>query len=131
MVVPTGLSHVAMSVPTGTLTDAYRADVLEFYGSLLGWREIESLRLPDRLTLSVGRHSYLNLRERPDPMVCSGYEHFGIVVASAEEAERIWNVLDSDPHDVRLEPLDKGEDGFRSFRFRYLLPMTVEVQFFP
>ena len=64
-------------------------------------------------------------------MVCSGYEHFGIVVASSEEADRLWNVLDRDPRNVGLEPLASGDDGYRSFRFRYLLPLSVEVQFFP
>ena len=131
MVEPTGLNHVAMSVPSGTLADGYRAELLEFYGGMFDWSEIDSLRLPDRLTVSVGRHNYVNVRQRPDPMVCCGYEHFGIVVESAEEAERLWKQLDSDPRDVLLEPLSSGDDGFRSFRFRYLLPLAVEVQYFP
>ncbi len=67
-----GLSHVAMSVPEGTITDAYRARLLEFYGRVLGWREMESLRLPDRLTVAVGPSSYINIRERPDSMVTHG-----------------------------------------------------------
>ena len=41
-----GLTHVAMSVPEGTLTDAYRERLLEFYGRILGWREMEALRRP-------------------------------------------------------------------------------------
>ena len=131
MPVPTGLNHVAMSVPEGTLTEEFRSELLDLYGSLFGWHEIESLRLPDRLTIAVGAHTYLNVRERPDPMVCSGYEHFGIVVASTAEAERLWTVLDGDARDVNLEPLTRGDDGFRSFRFRSLLPLTVEVQYFP
>lgn len=131
MVEPVGLNHVAMSVPSGTLTDAYRAELLDFYSRLFGWREIESLRLPDRVTLSVGPHAYVNIRERPDPMVCSGYEHFGIVVESPDLVERLWQQLDVDSRDVQLEPLATGDDGYRSFRFRYLLPLTVEVQFFP
>ena len=131
MTAPTGLNHVAMSVPSGTLTDTYRSELLEFYGGLFGWREMEAFRLPDRLSVSVGRHTYLNIRERSDPMVCSGYEHFGIVVRSSDEAERIWKQLDADAREMSLEPLTAGDDGFRSFRFRYLLPLTVEVQFFP
>ena len=131
MAFPTGLNHVAMSVPSGTHTDGFRTELLELYGRLFDWSEIESLRLPDRLTISVGRRCYLNLRERSDPMVCSGYEHFGIVVASTDEAERLWKLLDADPRDMNLEPLATGDDGYRSFRFRYLLPFTVEVQFFP
>src|ERR1700674_4226348 len=46
MTAPTGLNHVAMSVPSGTLTDNYRSELLEFYGGLFGWREMEAFRLP-------------------------------------------------------------------------------------
>jgi hypothetical protein len=130
LVAPTGLNHVAMSVPSGTLTDDYRGELLDFYGGLFGWREIESLRLSDRLTIRVGKYTYVNVRERPDPMVCTGYEHFGIVVSSTDEAEDLWHRLDTDPRDVNLEPLT-DDHGVRSFRFRHLLPLTVEVQSFP
>lgn len=131
MAVTPGLNHVAMSVPSGTLTEEWRAELLEFYGPLLGWREIESLRLPDRLTILVGQYTYVNVRERSDSMTCSGYEHFGIVVASSDEVQEIWNRLDAHPLDVKLEPLTTDEGGFRSFRFRYMLPLAVEVQYFP
>jgi hypothetical protein len=124
-----GLNHLAMSVPAGTLTDAFRAEVLDFY-ACLGWQEIEVLRLPDRMTLSVGSGTYVNIRERPDVMVTHGYEHFGIVVGSTEQAEALWTQLNADPRDVNLEPMARDENGYRSFRFRYLLPMAVEVQYF-
>jgi hypothetical protein len=131
MPTPIGLNHVAMSLPAGSLTDEYRAEVLDFYGGLFGWRELESLRLPDRLTLSTGGQTYVNLRERSEAMVCHGYEHLGVVVESAAEVERLWAALDGDARAVYLEPLGAGDDGYRSFRFRYLLPLAVEVQFFP
>ena len=57
-----GLSHVAMSVPIGTLTEEFRTTVKDFYGELFDWREIESLRLPDRLTFAVGGSS---VRQHP------------------------------------------------------------------
>ncbi len=87
MTVSAGLSHVAVSVAPGTLNDAYRAEVLAFYGDHFGWREIDELRLPYRLTLAVGNHCYVNVRERPEAMVCHGYEHFGLLVPSADAAE--------------------------------------------
>ena len=130
MAVPTGLNHVAMSVAAGTLTTDWRAEFLEFYGAVLGWSEIETLSLPDRLTISVGRYSYLNVRERPEPMTCSGYEHLGVVVPSSDEAEAVWNRLDADPREVNLSPLAVDPKGFGSFRFRYMLPLAVEVQSF-
>jgi hypothetical protein len=128
---PSGLNHIAMSVPKGTLSDDYRAEVVRFYGELLGWDEIDSLRLPDRMTLAVGRHTYINLRERDDVMQTTGYEHFGIVVDSSAAAEEAWEQLGAQPHDVELSELASGVDGYRSFRFRYLLPLTVEIQYFP
>jgi hypothetical protein len=126
-----GLSHVAMSVPPGTLTDDYRARVLDFYGEFFGWTEIELLRTPDRMTLAVGRRCYVNLRERASSMTCHGYEHVGLLVESPEAAEAAWENLDRDPRELELEPIDRGDDGYRSFRFRYLLPLAIEVQFLP
>ena len=123
------LTHVAMSVPEGTLTDAYRSRLVDFYGRILGWREMESLRLPNRLTVAVGPSSYINIRERPDSMVTHGYEHFGVLVRSAEDLQALWALLAAE-QDVELEPLSTNDDGEGSFRFRYLLPMAVEAQFY-
>ncbi len=131
MPVSIGLSHIAMSVPAGTLTDEYRTELLDFYGRHFGWREVESLRLPDRLTISVGGRTYINIRERPESMTCLGYEHFGLLVESPDDADRIWADLAGDDRDVHLEPLSTGDEGYRSFRFRYLMPLAVEVQFLP
>jgi hypothetical protein len=120
-----------MSVPPGTLTDEFRAQVLEFYGDVFGWTEIESLRLPDRMTFAVGRHSYVNVRERAESMVCTGYEHIGLLVESPEAADETRDRLDRDPRVVGLEPIDRGDNGYRNYKFRYLLPLAIEVQFLP
>jgi hypothetical protein len=120
-----------MSVPPGTLTDEWRARVLDFYGELFGWHEIDSLRLPDRLTIAVGS-SYINVRERADAPTYSGYEHFGVSFTSADELRKIWaDANDRDNDDVTLEPLSDSGDGYVSFRLHYLLPLTIEAQYFP
>ncbi|HEX2382050.1 MAG TPA: VOC family protein [Acidimicrobiales bacterium] len=126
-----GLNHVAMSVPRGTLTDETVAALCDFYGDHLGWQLMEAYRQPDRLTLAVGGRTYLNLRERDDVMVCHGYEHFGVTMASEEDIEQLWRDLREDDRAVDVGELDRSEDGFRVFRFRYLLPLTVEVQYLP
>ena len=125
-----GLSHVAMSVPEGTLTDEFRSRLLEFYGRMLGWHEMEAFRRPDRLTVAVGPNSYINIREQPDSMVSYGYEHFGVLVRSADEFQRLWTDLANEHVDVHLEPLSTNDQGEGSFRFRYLLPLAVEAQFY-
>ena len=125
------LSHVAVSVPPGTLTDDYRNEVLTFYGELLGWREIEDLRLPDRLTIAIGPACYLNLRERSDAMTATGYEHFGVLVRSPEDLDQVWDELHTKYPDVNVEPQSTTDGGHRTFRFFHLLPLAVEIQYFP
>jgi hypothetical protein len=121
-----GISHVAMSVPVGTLTDEFRAELLRSYGGFFGWRELESLRRADRLTIAVGGGDYVNVRERVRSAEYSGYEHFGLRLPSAQAVEAAWAALAADGRCAELDPLGVGEDTYR--RFRYLLPMGVEMQ---
>jgi hypothetical protein len=117
-----------MSVPAGTLTEEFRAGVLDFYGVLLGWREIEQLRLPDRMTIAVGRNSYVNLRERDDAATYQGYDHFGVLVDSEDDLRALWRDLDRADSDVELREISQTGSTL-TFRFRHLLPQAVEVQF--
>jgi hypothetical protein len=124
------LSHVAMSVPPGTLTDEFRTRVLDFYGRVFGWHEIESLRLPDRLTIAVGA-SYINVRERADAPAYTGYEHFGVSFPTRQELSGVWERANADDGAVTLGPIEESADGLANFRLRYLLPLTIEAQYFP
>jgi hypothetical protein len=124
------ISHIAVSVPPGTLTDEYRKLVLDFYGELLGWREIDALRLEDRFTLSVGPSSYVNVRERADAATYSGYEHFGVLVDSAAELDQVCAELRRAP-EIGVEDTGTTEGGVRTLRFQHLLPVAIEVQYFP
>jgi hypothetical protein len=126
-----GLAEIAMSVPPGTLTDDFCNDVIAFYGDLLEWSEIAALRAPDQLTLHVGRRSFVNLRERTDSMTYHGYEHVGVLVESAEIAEALYEQVAGDSRDLGLEAMERTAGGARTFRFRYRLPMAIEVQFIP
>jgi hypothetical protein len=124
-----GLTHVAMSVPVGTLTAAFRAELLGFYAEAFGWRELARLSTADRLTIAIGPGTYLNVREHETPMAAGAYEHFGVLVDSAEEVARLHEAvrhLGADP-----EPIEEPVPGHPTFRFRHLLPMAIEVQFVP
>ena len=120
-----------MSVPIGTLTERYRADVLSFFGEHFGWVELESLRRSDRMTIGIGHGDYLNVREVETAAAYTGYEHFGLRLASPEAVEDAWNAIAADGRAVELEPMQRGPDGYRQFRVRYLLPMTIEAQHLP
>jgi hypothetical protein len=126
-----GLTHIAMSVAMGTLTDQFRADVLSFFGTHFGWTELESLRLPDRMTLAIGDGDYVNVREVEDAARYTGYEHFGLRLTTAEAVEAAWTAIAQDERAATIEPMQRGADGYRQFRVRYLLPLTIEVQHLP
>jgi hypothetical protein len=124
------LSHVAVSVPPGTLTAEYRKQVLAFYGPLLGWHEIEGLRLDDRMTIAVGTDCYVNLRERGDDVATyRGYDHFGVLVGSEAELRELWTELDTKHPDVTLRAIS-GSGRALTFRMQHLLPVALEVQYF-
>jgi hypothetical protein len=118
-----------MSVPRGTLTSEFRAALLDFYSDLFGWRELESLSNPDRLTIAIGRTAYINVRERDSPMAPDAYEHFGVLVASVEDVHALHSKA------TRLgavaSPVEEPVDGHPTFRLEHLLPMAIEVQFIP
>ena len=122
------LTHVAMAVPRATLTPAFRAEVLGFYGDVFGWREMSGLSSPERLTIAIAPHAYLNVREI-DGAAPLTYEHFGVLVDSEEAVETLWR--DVRARGASAEAVERPVDGFPSFRFRHLLPMAIEVQFFP
>ncbi len=128
--ITTGLTHLAVSVPTGTLTPAWRRDFLDFYGSVLGWTEIENAPRPDRFTVAIGGGCYMNIRERAVAMACTDYEHFGVSVQSAEDAEALFVQLGGSGTDLELGQMVRSDEGTRSFRFRYLLPLAMEIQYF-
>ncbi len=50
--------------------------------------------------------------------------------SSTQPRTWLWTDLANEEDDVQLEPLSTNHDGEGSFRFRYLLPMAVEAQFY-
>jgi hypothetical protein len=118
-----GITHVAMSVPAGTLTDEFCAEVLGFYGGVFGWKSMDGFRQPDRLTIAVAPQAYVNLRERDD-FATIGYEHFGVMVESKDALDTLRDEVTSRGVDVEDSPASQ------LFRFKHLLPMAIEVQYF-
>lgn len=127
MQITKGLSHIAVSVPDGTLTSEWRSAFFDFYGGIFGWVEIKKVARPDRLTVAIGGSCYLSIRERQEPMACTEFEHFGLVVESADDVEHLWSQVKmacSAVEDIKSRP-----GGTETFKFHYLLPLTMEIQY--
>ena len=77
---------------------------------------------------------YVTIRASDTPMRTSGYEHLGVAVATPEDVrqlhERAHTRAKQDSR-VELGEVEVSYGGrLHSFRVRYLLPVTIEVQCF-
>lgn len=122
----TRLTHVAMSVPVGTLTTEFRTQIEEFYGELFGWHDLENLSNPERMTIATGGGSYINVKERVEPAAMT-YEHFGVAVATAADVRAVADDL----RRLGVEPENITGKTLLTLRFHHLLPMAIEVQNLP
>ena len=128
-------THIAVTVPKAQFAPGPRGELLSFYEEVFGWTENPGLSIPgERIFLRAPRDDqYLNVRASDDPMQTSGYEHLGVEVESVEEIQtlhaRCRERARRDPRvvigDLRVEYAGR----LHSFRVRYLLPITIEVQY--
>ena len=128
-------THLAMSIPRASFTEAYVSDVLRFYQTAFGWMEIPELRVDgERLTIHTSSRQYINIRASMEPMVTSGYEHLGFAVGSDEEFRTLHGNLTqmaTDDERVELSPIGFTDLGnVYSFRVAFLLPVALEIQYF-
>ena len=129
------MSHVAMSVDRSTLTETYIAD-LAFYGELFGWKIDDNLSIEnERLLISLPGHGqYINIRALDQPMATTSYEHLGIYVESPEIVREVFGKIEEHKSsDDRIELDERGVQVLyggvlTTFRFKYLLPLSIEVQ---
>lgn len=129
------MSHVAMSIDRSMFTEAYVSD-LQFFNVLFGWQIDKNLSISnERILISLPGHGqYLNVRALDEPMVTTPYEHLGIYVESADEVRALFDKVQAHrQQDSRVEIDERGVQVLyggvlTTFRFKYLLPLAIEVQ---
>src|SRR4051812_27791058 len=133
-------NHVAMSVPADLLDADGRAAICEFYGDVFGFAEHPQMT-SDRERLVMGAHTFeqfVFLVAQPDFMRAHHHDHYGMSVATKADFDAIaeraaaWKaklpddvVLDGPSVETHHDVLD-----LHSFYVSYLLPLTIEVQWF-
>jgi hypothetical protein len=131
-------NHVAMSVPSATLDDDGRKDIVEFFGDVFGWQELEQMtESGHRLVLMA--HTFEQfvflLANDKTPTVGARMDHFGFSVGTEEEFEetlskaQAWVARDAAATEV-IGPMDEfyGPLRMRSFYVRHGLPLMTEIQ---
>jgi hypothetical protein len=129
-------NHVAMSVPSSTLDDAGRDEIVGFYRDVFGWEEMPTMTKPgERLVLQAYSYDqFVFLIAEDEPMSCPRMDHFGMSVDTLDELhefhQRAKAIAATDDR-VDLIDVDLDDFGFlklHSFYVRFLLPMMIEVQ---
>ena len=128
------LSHVAMTIPRAEFTDSYLDELGQFYETVLGWTVNQKLSIRGERTLLdiPGHGQYLNVRAADEPMGTTGYEHMGVYVDTVLDVQTMFQKVQEHADPLKLE-LDDGVrtlyDGhLTTFRFRYLIPLAIEIQ---
>ena len=131
-------NHVAMTLPVGSLDEAGRAEILEFYGDVFGWQELPQMTEDGRqlvlMAYEFGQFVFLTTGKRP--MEAPPSDHFGMAVSTMAELDafldkcKAWQAKDD-----RVRIVDKHVDDFgvlklTAFYVQHLLPLMVEVQHF-
>ena len=131
-------NHVAMSVPSDLLDEEGRAQLKRFYSEVFGFEEHEMLTIDrKRLVLGAGRvDQFVFIVANDEPMTCPRGDHFGMAVKSEDQLDDyLERAKKFQAGDERVHIVDKHSDDYsfmslKSFYVSYLLPMTVEVQFY-
>jgi hypothetical protein len=130
-------NHVAMSLPADLLAEESRTDICGFFKDVLGFDEIAVMTEDRRrLILScVHWDQFIFLIAEDDPMRCPRMDHYGFAVHSLEDLRGVQDRAEAfRKKDDRMELIDlhvddQGVVKIHSVYVRYVLPMTVEVQY--
>ena len=128
-------NHMELTFPRGTLTDEFRAEVDAFYGSVFGWKGVDTevvgqwchILLPDA-------DQFILLAESGKPMSSPGYDHLGLLQETREEVDRLldqctrYQDKDDRVQIKEYEDLVVGDLTVHAFYVKYLLPIYFDVQ---
>lgn len=137
---PPKFNHVAMSVPSAMLDADGRAAICEFYGDVFGFTEYPQMT-EDGKVLVLGAHTFeqfVFIVAQDDFMRAHHHDHYGMSVATKadfhEIARRAAAWKDKLPDQVTLDGPEVEEHHgalqLHSFYVSYLLPLTIEIQWF-
>jgi hypothetical protein len=127
-----------MSVPSALLGADGRKDILDFWGSVFGFKEFptETVDGQKLVMMAYTFDQFIFLIADDDPMRCPRLDHFGMGVAGLDELDEFYARAQAfAARDQRVDLIDKKADVFpgltlTSFYVRFLLPLMIEVQHF-
>jgi hypothetical protein len=128
-------NHMELTFPVGTLTKDFREEIDAFYGSVFGWKALDTevvgqlchLLMPDP-------EQFILLAESSKPMSSPGFDHLGLLQDTREEVDDLLAACEryADKDDrvkiVRYEDLVYPGLTIHAFYVKFLLPIYFDVQ---
>ena len=130
-------NHMELTLPLGTLTDDYRAEVREFYGDVFGWTAIDTQILKQTallLSTDPATSQFILLAEHKEPMSPPPFDHLGLLFDTREEVDtalakcEAWQEKDPRVEIKRYNDLVMPTVTVHAFYVRHLLPIHLDVQ---
>jgi hypothetical protein len=130
------LNHMELTFPRGTLDDAFRKEVDDFYGTVFGWTGIDT-EVVGQLThilLTGTGGDFVLLAESSRPMSSPGYDHLGLLQQTRADVDVLLErCREAQARDDRVQIKDyddlvTGDLVVRAFYVKFLLPIWFDVQ---
>ena len=122
---PNRINHVAMSVPADLLDELGRADLVAFFGEVFGWHELPTMTA-DRKRLIFSLFSYDRFLFLIADVQVDRLDELETMVSRAEAFRERDARVEIHPYEVE----DHGVLKLHNVYVRFLLPMSIEVQYF-
>ena len=128
-------NHMELTFARGMLTDGFREEVDAFYGSVFGWKAVDTevvgqwchILLPDA-------DQFILLAESDKPMQSPGFDHLGLLQDTRAEVDDLLEACkryrEKDDRVQIREYQDLKSPGLtvHAFYVKYLLPIYFDVQ---
>ena len=128
-------NHMELTVPKGTLTPEFRADVRSFYGDVLGWMVSDTEIVGGlQLLLRPDETQFVLVAESSKPLQSPGYDHLGLLCDSRADVDAVlaaceaFAARDDRMRLKRYDDLHTGNVVVHAFYVKYLLPIWFDVQ---
>jgi len=128
-------NHMELTFAPGTLTDGFRAEVDDFYGSIFGWKGVDTevvgqlchILLPDA-------DQFILLAESDKPMSSPGFDHLGLLQDTRAEVDDLleackeYRAQDDRVKIQEYKDLVYPDLVVHAFYVKFLLPIYFDVQ---
>lgn len=128
-------NHMELTLPKGTITDEYRADLESFYGGVFGWgiKPTKVLDL-DATLLLPDDGQFILIAEASKYMQSPGLDHLGLLMDSREDVDEMLGRCErfqekDDRVKIRtFNDLVTGNVIVHAFYVKHLLPIWFDIQ---